>query len=215
MREFVLDAVLSAGGNPCPPTVVGVGIGGSFDTVGALAKAALLRPLGEAHPDGYYARMETELLESINASGVGPQGLGGRTTGPGRTHKRRAHAHSHAARGRVHQLPRDKARGGDTVMEIMRLSAPLGAEEALSLRAGQRVLLSGTIYTARDAAHRRLCELLARGGEPPFPLEGAVIYYCGPAPAPPGRPIGAAGPTTSYRHGRLRPAPHGARACAA
>ena len=84
-------------------------------------------------------------------------------------------------------------------MEIMRLSAPLGAEEALSLRAGQRVLLSGTIYTARDAAHRRLCELLARGEEPPFPLEGAVIYYCGPAPAPPGRPIGAAGPTTSYR----------------
>ena len=80
VREFVLDAVLSAGGNPCPPTVVGVGIGGSFDTVGALAKAALLRPLGEAHPDGYYARMESELLESINASGVGPQGLGGRTT---------------------------------------------------------------------------------------------------------------------------------------
>lgn len=82
---------------------------------------------------------------------------------------------------------------------IMRLEAPLSAEAALALRAGQRVLLSGTIYTARDAAHRRLCELLERGEEPPFPLEGAVIYYCGPAPAPPGRPIGAAGPTTSYR----------------
>ena len=82
---------------------------------------------------------------------------------------------------------------------IIRISAPLDAETARSLRAGQRVLLSGVIYTARDAAHRRLCELLDAGGEPPFPLEGAVIYYCGPAAAPPGRPIGSAGPTTSYR----------------
>ena len=81
----------------------------------------------------------------------------------------------------------------------IRIAAPLSAEAALALRAGELVLLSGTVYTARDAAHRRLCELLESGGEPPFPLEGAVIYYCGPAPAPPGRPIGAAGPTTSYR----------------
>lgn len=83
--------------------------------------------------------------------------------------------------------------------EILRISAPLDAETARTLRAGQRVALSGTIYTARDAAHRRLCELLDAGGEPPFPLEGAVIYYCGPAETPPGRPIGSAGPTTSYR----------------
>ena len=83
--------------------------------------------------------------------------------------------------------------------EILRISAPLDAETARTLRAGQRILLSGTIYTARDAAHRRLCELLDAGGEPPFPLEGAVIYYCGPAETPPGRPIGSAGPTTSYR----------------
>lgn len=80
VREFVLGAVLSAGGNPCPPTVVGVGIGGSFDSVGALAKEALLRPLGEPNPDEYYAAMERELLEELNTSGLGPQGLGGRTT---------------------------------------------------------------------------------------------------------------------------------------
>lgn len=80
VREFVLGAVLSAGGNPCPPIVVGVGIGGSFDSVGALAKEALLRPLGETNPDEYYAAMERELLEELNASGLGPQGLGGRTT---------------------------------------------------------------------------------------------------------------------------------------
>ena len=85
------------------------------------------------------------------------------------------------------------------MMELLRIEAPLTPETARALRAGQRVLLSGVVYTARDAAHRRLCELLDAGGEPPFPLEGAVIYYCGPAAAPPGRPIGAAGPTTSYR----------------
>ena len=85
------------------------------------------------------------------------------------------------------------------MMEPIRITAPLDAETARSLRAGDRVLLSGTVYTARDAAHRRLCELLDAGGEPPFELRGAVIYYCGPAPAAPGRPIGAAGPPSSYR----------------
>ena len=84
-------------------------------------------------------------------------------------------------------------------MELLRIEAPLTPETARALRAGQRVLLSGVVYTARDAAHRRLCELLDEGGEPPVPLAGAVIYYCGPAPAPPGRPIGSAGPTSSYR----------------
>lgn len=83
--------------------------------------------------------------------------------------------------------------------EILRVSAPLSKEAALELRAGERVLLSGTIYTMRDAGHRRLCEMIERGEELPFELEGAVIYYCGPASAPPGRAIGAAGPTTSYR----------------
>ena len=84
-------------------------------------------------------------------------------------------------------------------MREIRLAVPCRREEARAIRAGDRVLLSGTVYTARDAAHRRLLELLERGEKPPFELEGAAIYYCGPAPAPPGRVIGAAGPTTSYR----------------
>ncbi len=79
------------------------------------------------------------------------------------------------------------------------LHTPLNEETARMLRAGDLVLLSGTIYTARDAAHKRLMELLHRGEPLPFPLEGAVLYYVGPTPAPPGRPIGSAGPTTSYR----------------
>ena len=79
------------------------------------------------------------------------------------------------------------------------ITAPLSVEAARSLRAGENILLSGTVYTARDAAHKRLCELADKGEPLPFPVEGSVIYYVGPSPARPGQPIGSAGPTTSYR----------------
>lgn len=81
----------------------------------------------------------------------------------------------------------------------IRLTTPLSEEAVSPLRAGDRVLLSGIIYSARDAAHRRLVELLDRSQPLPLDLRGQVIYYMGPTPAPPGRPIGSAGPTTSYR----------------
>ena len=80
VRAFVLETLRRAGGKPCPPVVVGVGIGGGFDSVPRLAKEALLRPLDEPNPDELYDKMERELLEAINATGIGPQGLGGRTT---------------------------------------------------------------------------------------------------------------------------------------
>jgi fumarate hydratase subunit alpha len=80
VKDFVVETIKIAGGNPCPPLVVGVGIGGSFDKVAQLAKHALLREVGSKHPDPFYAKMEDELLEEINKTGVGPQGLGGRTT---------------------------------------------------------------------------------------------------------------------------------------
>lgn len=80
VKNFVVETVRLAGPNPCPPIVLGVGIGGSFDKVAALAKHALLRPLDEPNPDSYYAALEGELLEKINALGVGPQGFGGKTT---------------------------------------------------------------------------------------------------------------------------------------
>lgn len=78
--DFVVNTVVKAGGNPCPPTVVGVGIGGTFEKVTLLAKKALLRHLGDHHPNPVYAALEREILAKINASGVGPQGLGGDTT---------------------------------------------------------------------------------------------------------------------------------------
>jgi len=80
VKDFVVETIRIAGGNPCPPLIVGVGIGGSFDKVAYLAKHALLREVGSKHPDPYYAAMEEELLDKINRTGVGPQGLGGFTT---------------------------------------------------------------------------------------------------------------------------------------
>jgi len=81
----------------------------------------------------------------------------------------------------------------------IRLQTPLTDADVEPLRIGERVLLSGIIYTARDAAHKRLIELMDTNQPLPFDVKGAVIYYVGPAPAPPGKPIGSAGPTTSYR----------------
>ena len=80
VKQFVLDAVLQAGPNPCPPIVVGVGLGGTFDKAALLAKKALLRETGGHNEDPFYAELERELLERINALGIGPQGFGGRTT---------------------------------------------------------------------------------------------------------------------------------------
>lgn len=80
VRTFVLDAVRHAGPNPCPPIIVGVGIGGNFDHVASLAKRALLRPMGVHNPDPFYAQLEDELLGAINELGTGPAGFGGATT---------------------------------------------------------------------------------------------------------------------------------------
>lgn len=83
IKQFVVEQVTNAGPNPCPPVVVGVGIGGTFDRVAVLAKKALLRSVGSHNPHPMYAKLEAELLEEINKLGIGPQGFGGRTTALG------------------------------------------------------------------------------------------------------------------------------------
>jgi fumarate hydratase subunit beta len=82
---------------------------------------------------------------------------------------------------------------------VKRITAPLTAETIRDLRAGESVLISGTVYTGRDLAHKRLFDSIKAGEKLPFDLSGSVIYYVGPAPAKPGQVIGSAGPTTSYR----------------
>lgn len=80
VKDFVVDRIKRSGGNPCPPVIVGVGIGGDFEQSALLAKKALLRPLNEKNPDPKWAAVEKEILDRINKLGIGPQGLGGRTT---------------------------------------------------------------------------------------------------------------------------------------
>ena len=83
IKDFILETVEAAGPNPCPPIVIGVGIGGTFDKAALLAKKAIMRPLDTHNPDPYYADLETEMLQKVNALGIGPQGFGGKTTAIG------------------------------------------------------------------------------------------------------------------------------------
>ena len=83
IKYFIIETVEAAGPNPCPPIVVGVGIGGTFDKAALLAKKAIMRPIDSCHPDPYYADLEKEMLEKINQLGIGPQGFGGKTTAIG------------------------------------------------------------------------------------------------------------------------------------
>jgi len=98
-------------------------------------------------------------------------------------------------------------------MATYNLTTPLSEEDVRKLKAGDVVNLTGVIYTARDAAHKRLVELIEKGEELPFELEGSVIYFVGPTPPKPGDPIGSAGPTTSYRMDSYSPTmlKHGSR----
>jgi len=84
-------------------------------------------------------------------------------------------------------------------MATYRFTTPITEEDIRKLRVGDEVYFSGVIYTARDAAHLKLLEMIEKDEDLPFTIDGSVIYYVGPAPAPPGKPIGSAGPTTSYR----------------
>ena len=86
------------------------------------------------------------------------------------------------------------------------LQTPLKDDDLKGLKIGDKVLITGTIYTARDAAHKRLVDLIEAGKELPFDIKGQIIYFVGPAPARPGMPIGSAGPTTSYRMDPYSPA---------
>ena len=90
-------------------------------------------------------------------------------------------------------------------MAEIKLKTPLTDQDVEKLKIGDKVLLTGVIYTGRDAAHKRLFDLIQAGKELPLDIRGQVIYYVGPAPAKPGKPIGSAGPTTSYRMDAFAP----------
>nr|WP_279388083.1 Fe-S-containing hydro-lyase [Tepidibacillus fermentans] len=98
-----------------------------------------------------------------------------------------------------------KRKKGERKMATVHITTPVSAEEVSKLNAGDQVLISGVIYTARDAAHKRLVELVEQGKELPFDVKDQFIYFVGPTPAKPGQVIGSAGPTTSYRMDKYSP----------
>ena len=111
IEDFIVSAVDQAGSNPCPPIVLGVGLGGTSEQVMELAKRALLRPVGQPHTDAFYADMERRLLEKINRLGIGPQGLGGITTALAVHIESRPHPHRRPALRAESELPCAAARG--------------------------------------------------------------------------------------------------------
>ena len=275
--EEVVRCVCEKGANACPPLVIGIGIGGTFDKVAGLAKRALMRPIDEPAEDEGARELEEELLAAVNATGTGPGGLGGATaalavrvaTAPchiaalplainmGCSAMRRmtidlvaqpagaaAGAAEDSATRRSAAQPSascasllrsdDELNGAQTVAPSsaapaaadgtegsscegggsggsapVRLTLPLDRVQLCDLKAGQACLLTGPMYTLRDAGHIRLMEELAEnGGKLPYGLDGQAIFYAGPTPSAAGRPFGAVGPTTASRMDFAAPALH-------
>ena len=228
VEKFVTDTVTAAGSNPCPPIIVGVGVGGTMEKCALLAKRALLREIGTKNADSYWADIEAKLLARINELGIGPNGLGGELTAMA-VHIETYATHiaglpvavnigCHVTRHKSAVLCEgnisyedDKPVQSHENMQLApkitgkKLTTPLSQAELDALRVGEMVLISGHIYTARDAAHKRLAEMLEEGEEAPFDLDCQIVYYAGPCPAKPGEVIGSVGPTTSGRMDKYSP----------
>ena len=230
IREFILRRVKEAGSKPCPPNIIGLGIGGDLEQSAYLARMALLRPINacsrlrSGKRNKKLEHLERTLLEEINKLNIGPQGLGGKTTVLA-VHIEASSCHRanlpvaiafncHLGRGKsfVWGEKSDPEKEDNFRRELKKIAEkiapfkdaakitfPLSEEVISNLKAGDKVFLNGIVYTARDAAHKRLVKLIQENKDLPFELNGAVIYYVGPTPPKPGQIIGSAGPTTSAR----------------
>ncbi|MEQ3728119.1 MAG: fumarate hydratase [Tateyamaria sp.] len=225
--DWVVDRVAQMGAGWCPPGILGIGVGGSVDKAMTIAKAALNEPiditeLRERGPSTRTEEMRLEILNRVNALGIGAQGLGGLTTV---LDVKIATYPTHAASMPVALIPNCAATrhvdftltgNGPALFTPPDLSlwpqidgqGPVGrrlslddlSEDVLAeLKSGETLLLSGTLYTGRDAAHKRMVDTLRAGGDLPVDLNGRALYYVGPVDAIPGEIIGPAGPTTSTR----------------
>lgn len=229
VADWVLAQLPGMGAGWCPPGVLGVGVGGSPEQALHLAKRALFSPIdidalrtrGAANAT---ERLRLTLMDRINALGIGAQGLGGDTTV---LDVKVATAPSHAALLPVALMPNCAATrytaftldgSGPAALEVpdervwdgipdalpgqdgMAVDLDtLRREDAARWRAGDLLRLSGTLYTARDAAHKRLVDRLARGEPLPVDLNGRALYYVGPVDPIEGEAVGPAGPTTATR----------------
>ena len=224
--DFVVSHVKAAGPNPCPPGIIGVGIGGTMDKASFLSKKAILRPIGVYNDRQDIREIEKAIFERINSLGIGPLGFGGKTSCFWvAVEAYPCHIASlpvsiniqcHAARvseilwkdGKVFKeyLKSDdyfsKLKNFCLVSsfkDVKHIKLPFKDEDIKGLRAGDCVFLSGYMFTGRDQTHKRIMEEIKRGNKLPISFKGETIYYVGPTPAPQGFVIGSCGPTTSYR----------------
>ncbi len=234
--DFVVETVKNAGPNSCPPLYVGVGIGGTLEYAAMLAKKALMKEIIPITDLEILAKtdktkeLELKILNEIQKTGVGTEGFGGKYTAFAvslETHPCHmaslpvaVNLNCHAARhaqiiidentdipeliGPDFEIP--PLKNHTNYFSYKKLTLPLKNEDIDSLKAGDRVLLTGEIFTARDAAHKKLVQAIKNEDKLPFDLENQTIYYVGPCPAACGEVIGPAGPTTSGRMDAYTPA---------
>ena len=226
--EWVLDQIPSMGAGWCPPGMLGIGIGGTAEHCMRLAKQSLMDPIDMAQLKQRGAQSDIEQLriniyDAVNAQGVGAQGLGGLSTV---LDVKIYEAPCHAAGKPVGMIPNCAATrhahftldgSGPSFLEAPKLDDypkvdwkpdaearrvdldNLTAEEVATWNAGDRILLSGKMLTGRDAAHKRIKDMLDKGEELPVEFKGRAIYYVGPVDPVMGEVVGPAGPTTATR----------------
>ncbi len=227
--NFVIETVKKAGPNSCPPLYIGVGIGGTMEYACLLAKKALLNKvisfseLEKLAKTDKKRELELKILYGAEKTGVGAEGFGGRCTAFAVSVETypchmaslpvAVNLNCHAARHSEMIInentiipddiePEYEISPGQSFIDYSsykKISLPLKDEDIKNLQAGDRVLLTGEIYTARDAAHKKLNQALKDGSPLPFDIKNKVIYYVGPCPAVQNEVIGPAGPTTSSR----------------
>jgi len=229
VADWVVRTVETLGAGWCPPGILGIGIGGSVDKAMVMAKQALneeiditeLRARGPKTPE---EELRLEIVDRVNALGIGAQGLGGITTVldvkvqsfpthaaslpvamiPNCAATRHAHFHLDGSGPARLEAPNlddwPEIEVGDAWAGARRVNLDtLTREEVAEWQPGEPLLLSGTLLTGRDAAHRRIREMLDRGEELPVDFRGRAIYYVGPVDAVGDEVVGPAGPTTSTR----------------
>ncbi len=227
--NFVLETVKKAGPNSCPPLYIGIGIGGTMEYACMLAKKALLNEVIPVSKLEKLAKIdkkrafELKILNEIQKTGIGAEGFGGKCTAFGVSiESYSSHIASlpvavnlscHATRHAEividentiipeHIESKYKVSLQESIIDYSsykKISLPLRNEDIKDLKAGDRVLLSGEIHTARDAAHKKLVDAVKKGESLPFELKDGTIYHVGPCPAVRDEVIGPAGPTTSAR----------------
>ena len=227
--DWVVNTVPSMGAGWCPPGVLGIGIGGTPEKSLLLAKESLMHAIDIADliargPNNRLEELRLEIYEKVNKLGIGAQGLGGLTTVldvkimdypthavnlavgmiPNCAATRHTHFHLDGSGPAIFKRPSlsdwpDISWAPDVEKSKRVLLDTLTPEEVASWKPGQTLLLNGKIFTGRDAAHKRIMDMLARGEELPVNLKDRFIYYVGPVDPVRDEVVGPAGPTTSTR----------------